>query len=57
MVEPIRMANMRGHTPADLQRGNGDEQKRRARSAGLADHVRLQHVSISGIEMGRRNFV
>ena len=51
------MAYMRRHAPADLQRRNGDQQKRRARRAGLADHLRLQHVFVSDFKMGRRNFV
>ena len=57
MAEPIRMADLRRHAPAHLQRRNGHQQKRRPRCARLADHVRLQHVFVSGLEMGRRNFV
>ena len=57
MAESIRMADLRRHAPAHLQRGNGDEQKCRARCARLADHVRLQHVLVSGLAMGRRNLI
>jgi len=57
MPEPIRMADLRRHALAHLQRWNGHQQKRRARGARLADHIRLQHVFVSGLEMGRRNFV
>jgi len=57
MVEPVRMDYVHRHAPADLQRRDGDQQKRGARSARLADHVRLQHVFISDFEMGWRNFV
>ena len=53
MAEPIRMADLRRHAPAHLQRRNGHQQKRRPRCARLADHVRLQHVSVSGLEMDR----
>ena len=41
MVEPVRMAYMRRNAIADLQWRNGYQQKRRARRARLADHVRL----------------
>jgi hypothetical protein len=41
MAEPVRVVHLRGRAPPHLQRRNGHEQKRRARSAGLADHVRL----------------
>ena len=41
----------------DLQRRNGHEQRRWPGRARLADHVRLQHVFLSGFEMGRRNFL
>ena len=41
MAEPIRMADLRRHAPAHLQRRNGHQQERRARRARLADHVRL----------------
>ncbi len=41
LAQPLRMADVRCNAPADLQRRHGDEQKRRARRAGLADHVRL----------------
>ena len=57
MAQPIRMAYVRRHAPADLQRRNGHQQKRRAGRARLADHFRLQHVSVSDFKMGRRNFV
>ena len=57
MAEPIRMADLRRHAPAHLQRWNGHQQKRRAGGARLADHVRLQHVFVSGLEVGWRNFV
>ena len=57
MAEPIRMADLRRHAPAHLQRRNGHQQKCGARRARLADHVRLQHVFVPGLEMGRRNFV
>src|SRR5262249_2421996 len=51
------MAHMRGHAPSDLQRRDGNQQKRRPRGARLADHLRLQYVFVSGFEMGGRNFV
>ena len=57
MVEPFCVADLRRHAPADLQWRNGDEQKRRARGPGLADHVRLEHVFVSGFKMGRWNLV
>ena len=57
IAQSICLAYVHRHTPADLQRGNGDEQKRRARGPGLADHVRLQHVFVSGFKMGRWNLV
>ena len=57
LAQPVRVAYMRRNAIADLQRRNGHQQKRRARRAGLADHIRLQHVFVSDFEMGRRNFV
>src|ERR1051325_7299798 len=57
MAEQICVAYMRRHSPAHLQRWNGDQQERWPCRAGLADHLRLQYVSVSGFEMGRRNFV
>ncbi len=57
MAEPIRMADLRRHALTHLQRRNGHQQKCRARRARLADHVRLQHVFVSRLEMGRRNFI
>ena len=48
---------MRRNVVADLQRRNGDQQECRAGRARLADHFRLQHVSVSDFKMGRRNFV
>ena len=57
MAQPIRMAYMRRNASADLQRRHGHQQKRRTGRAGLADHVRLQHVFVSDFKMGRRNFV
>jgi len=57
MAEPIRMADLRRHAAPHLQRRNGHQQECRARCARLADHVWLQHVFVSCLEMGRRNFI
>src|SRR5438046_10709658 len=57
MAEPIRVAYMRGDAPAHLQWRDGDQQECWPRRTRLADHIRLQHVSIPSLEMGRRNFV
>jgi len=57
MAQSLRVAHMRRDALAHLQRRNGHQQKRRARRARLADHVRLQHVFVSSLEMGRRSFV
>jgi len=57
LAELFHMVPLRGRAASHLQWRNGHEQKRRSRSAGLADHVRIQHVSVSGLQMGRRNLV
>ena len=57
MAEPFHMVPLRGRAAPHLQWRNGHEQKSRSRSAGLADHVRIQHVSVSRLKMGRRNLV
>ncbi len=41
----------------DLQWWNGHEQRRRPFRSRLANYIRLQHVPVSGFEMGRWNFV
>ena len=46
-----------GDALAHLQRRDGDKQRGRSRCARLADDLRLQHVFLSGLEMGRRNFL
>ena len=57
MAEPIRMADLRRHAAAHLQRRNGHQQECRARRARLADHVWLQHVFVPVFEMDRRRSV
>src|SRR5215510_5280951 len=57
MAEPFRMVSLCGRFVADLQWRDGHKQKRWARRTGLADHVWLQHVSVSRLEMGRWNLV
>ena len=57
MAEPIRVAHVRRDGAADLQRRNGYQQRRRARRSRLADDIRLQHVFVSHLEVGWRNFI
>ena len=57
MAEPFRVAYVFRDGLAYLQRRHGYQQKRRPRRARLADHIRLQHVFISRLQMGRRSFV
>src|SRR4029077_3241409 len=57
MAEPFRVAYVFRDGLAYLQRRHGYQQKRRARRARLADHIRLQHVSVPRFQMGRWNFV
>ena len=57
MAEPVRLVYCRRHSLSDLQRRNGYQQRSWAGCARLADHIRLQHVHVSGFEMGWRNIL
>ena len=57
LAQSLRLVYRSRDAAFDLQRRNGHEQERRSRRARLADHVRLQHVFVSGLEMDRRRSV
>src|ERR1044072_8597370 len=57
MAQPLRVVHRVRDPVVDLQRRNGDEQRRWTRRARLADHVWLQHVLVSRFKMDRWSFL
>src|SRR2546421_3085274 len=57
LAQSFRLVHRVRDAVADLQRRNGDKQKRWTRCARLADHVWLQYVFVSSLEMDWRRLL